>query len=259
MKKTPNKIITGLLLVLLITCFGCKTKHVVTDGNVNPDLSEKYVIKEHLKTAPSFKTLQAKVRISYTEDNSTQSHTVTFRMLKDGIIWLTAPLNIVRAKITPESVGFYNKLDNTYFEGDFSYISDMLGTDVNFEKVQNLLLGQPLFGLDNETHKMSIHNNNYMFQPNEQSSLFELFYLINATLNMESQQLAQASTQRFLQIDYLEYQTIEKQTFPKNIKVISLEGDQETIIELEFKSISLNQDLRYPFKIPKGYDEIELD
>lgn len=42
------------------------------------------------------------------------------------------------------------------------------------------------------------------------------------------------------------------------MKIIALEGDQETIIEMAFKSVSLNEDLRYPFKIPSGFDEIIL-
>ena len=248
-----------MAVVFTAVLFGCKTKQGVTTATVNPNLSIKEVIKANAKTQPEFKTLQAKVRITYTQETNAQSHTVTLRMLKDEVIWLTAPLNIVRAKITPEGVGFYNKLDNTYFKGGFDYISDILGTEVDFGKVQNLLLGQPLFGVDKTNYTMSLHENSYLIQPNEQSTFFELFYIINTALKLESQQLAQISTQRFLQIDYLEYQTVERQQLPQAIKVISLEGDQEILIELEFKSVSLNQDLRYPFKIPSGYDEIELE
>lgn len=76
---------------------------------------------------------------------------------------------------------------------------------------------------------------------------------------MKSQQLAQSATNRFLEIDYLSYQQVEKEVFPENLRVISLEKDQQTTIELEYKSISLNEDLRFPFKIPSGFEEIELE
>ena len=40
---------------------------------------------------------------------------------------------------TMESLPFiYNKLDNTYFDGDYGYLSDMLGTELDFKKLQNL-------------------------------------------------------------------------------------------------------------------------
>ncbi|MBT8303257.1 MAG: DUF4292 domain-containing protein, partial [Bacteroidia bacterium] len=32
-------------------------------------------------------------------------------------------------------------------------------------------------------------------------------------------------------------------------------GD-ETIIDMEYRSVSLNEELRFPFRIPSGYDEI---
>ena len=89
--------------------------------------------------------------------------------------------------------------------------------------------------------------------------VIELFYIINPShFKIDSQQLSQASEARFLEIDYLNYQEVNKQSLPENMKIIVLEGDEETIIEMAFKSVNLNEDLRYPFKIPSGFDEIIL-
>jgi len=137
----------------------------------------------------------------------------------------------------------------------------LLGTELDFKKVQNLLLGNALFELDKSTYNMSIHNNAYLFQPKEQLRLFELFYIINPShFKIDSQQLAQTGdTSRFLEIDYLNYQEVDKQSLPENLKILVLEDGEETIIEMAFKSINLNEDLRYPFKIPSGFDKITLN
>lgn len=244
-------------LVLFFT--SCKSSKISSDGSANLNLSSKEVIKENSKTSPDFKTLQAKVRIAYTQGSDSQTHTVSFRMLKDQIIWISSSFNIIRVKITPEKVSYYNKLDNTYFDGDFRFLSDILGTDLDFEKVQNLLLGNALFELNKADYSMSVSNEKYLFQPKEQLALFELFYMISPIhFKMASQQLAQPLEARFLQIDYLNYQLIDKQNLPENIKIIVLEADKETVIEMAFKSVSLNQDLRYPFSIPSGFEEIVL-
>lgn len=248
-----------VLVVFQLVFISCKSTKSLTSSERNLKLSTKEVIKANAKSAADFKTLQGKIKIEYTQDQKSQAYTVSIRMLKDEVIWINSALNIIRAIITPEKVSFYNKLDNTYFDGDFSYLSDILGTEVDFKKVQNILLGEALFKLDKETYNMSVHNDAYLFQPKEQVPLFELFYVVNPShFKMDSQQLAQPESSRFLEIDYLSYQEIDKQSLPENIKVIVLEGDDETIIELEFKSISLNEDLRYPFKIPSGFDEIIL-
>lgn len=249
-----------LIAVISSFIFGCKSTIPLTSGVTDLTLSKKTVLKAYEKQKPSFKTLHAKVKVVYTEATKSQSHTVTLRMENDKTIWVNSTLNLIRVMITPEKVQFYNKLDNTYFNGDFAYLSDLLGTELDFKKVQNLLIGNAIFNLEKAQYNMSIYEDAYLFQPKEQQALFELFYIVNAAnFKLTSQQLQQVQASRFLQIDYLDYQLVEKQIFPKNLKIIALEAGSETTIELEIKSVSLNKDLRFPFKIPSGFDQIVLE
>jgi hypothetical protein len=48
---------------------------------------------------------------------------------------------MAKASITPTSVSYYEKIKGTYFEGDFSALSQWLGTDLDYNKIQNMLLG----------------------------------------------------------------------------------------------------------------------
>ena len=41
---------------------------------------------------------------------------------------------MAKALITPTKVSYYEKINNTYFEGDFSLLSNWLGTDLDFQK-----------------------------------------------------------------------------------------------------------------------------
>ena len=38
-----------------------------------------------------------------------------------------------KVKITPDRVQMYNKIDKTYFDGDFSLIKQLLGVDLIFQ------------------------------------------------------------------------------------------------------------------------------
>ncbi len=224
------------------------------------NLSTKQVIKEHLKQTPDFKTLAARVKIDIADGDKSSGYTVNLRIEKDKqILLMSTPISVVKALITPEKVSFYNKLDGTYFEGDFKYLSDLLGTELDFEKVQNLLIGEALYNLNDGNYKASVLDETYLLQPKNQSPIFELFLIMDpAIFKLKSQQITQLKTFRHLQIDYLSYQEVDKQIFPENIKVIAVEGNDEMIIKLEFKAVSLNQDLRFPFSIPSGYKRIEL-
>ena len=255
------RVLNIFVLLLLILFTACKSaKSVTSSGTLDSKVSTKELIKSHKKQDFKFKTLQSKVKVEYTQGNKSQSHTVNLRMEKDKTIWISASFAVVRAKITPERVSFYNKLDNTYFDGDFSLISELLGTELDFENVQNLLLGQALFGLNKRDFEADVYEKSYLLKPQDQNTLFEIFYLLNPShFLMDSQQLAQPLERRMLQIDYKNYQEVEDKILPQNIRVIAVEDTEETIINMELKSISLNNDLRFPFRIPSGFKEIEIE
>jgi len=239
---------------------GCKSTNTLATGETNLGLSAKQLIKENTKREAKFKTLSARVKLDIFQGEKLNGYTVNMRMEKDKkILLMSTPISVVKALITPEKISFYNKLDNTYFEDDFKYLSKLLGTDLDFEKLQNLLLGEALFGLKTGAMNVSTNDEEYVLQPKNQSALFELFYLINPShFKIISQQISQPQRQRHLQIDYKSYQEVEQQIFPENIKVIAVESNEELILELEYKSVSLNENLRFPFKIPSGFKEVKF-
>ncbi|MDG1731329.1 MAG: DUF4292 domain-containing protein [Algibacter sp.] len=251
-----SKIILGVFVILL---FNCKSAKTISTGETNYNLSNRQLIKENAKQAANFKTLQARLKITYTQKGKSQTHTLNFRAKKNEALWINATFSVIRALVTPEKVSFYNKLDNTYFDGDYKYLSDLLGTELDFDKVQNLLLGETLYTMSSGAYKVSVDDGSYIVQPKNQRDLFEIFFLLNpSNFKVKSQQISQPKEFRHLQIDYLAYQDVETQIIPERIKVIAVESSSEMIVELEMKNVSLNEDLRFPFKIPSGFKAIEL-
>ncbi|MCB0399073.1 MAG: DUF4292 domain-containing protein [Winogradskyella sp.] len=253
------KIVFALAILLFVA--SCKSaKSIVASGEASDKLSAKQVIKQHQSSNANFKTLQARVKIDFIQNQKEQGASFKLRIEKDKVIWLSESiLGAVRMMITPEKVRFYNKLDNEYFDGDYKLLSDFVGVDLDFNKVQNILLGQAIFDLKDEPHTVSVNENSYALQPKDQNALLELFYLINPShFKMDSLQLFQQLKKRILQVDYKSYQEVKKQILPKDIRIIAVEDSEEVAITMEFKSITLNEDVRFPFNIPSGYKEIVI-
>jgi hypothetical protein len=61
-----------------------------------------------------------------------------------------------------------------------------------------------------------------------------------------------------LQIDYSDYQKVENETLPEHVRLIAVEKEKELTVDLDYKSVFLNEKLRFPFRIPSGYKEIKL-
>lgn len=251
----------SVLLLILGLSVGCRsTKTLTSTAEIDESMTAKQIIRENSKQDVRFKTLQAKVRIDYTEGNQSNGATVNLRMEKDKTIWMSAPLGMARVMITQDSVRFYEKLNNQYFDGDFSLLTKILGTDIDFEKIQNIFLGEPIFDLKADSYVVAPNDESYVLHPKDQRALFELFFLINpGFFKLDSQQLYQPLEKRMLQIDYKKYQEVIKQIFPENIRIIAVEKNDEIIIDLDFKSINLNGEVRFPFNIPSGFKEIELE
>ena len=246
-----------IALAATVWLSACGGNKLDTGGAADAKLPARTIIKNHYSNELDFKTLRGRVKIDYDDGSSAQSFGVSFRMEKDKTIWMSATLSVVKVLITPERVSFYNKLDNTYFDGDFSYLSDLLGTDLNFEKVQNLLLGQAIFDLKNEKYRAGISNDNYELKPEKEYALFKrLFQLEPKNYKMALQQISQPELGRLLNVDYKTYQKIGNRIFPDTMVLTALERDERIKIEIEYRNIEFDQNVSFPYSIPRGYKDI---
>jgi len=247
------------ILVCLFTFNQCKSaKTIANTGALDKSLSVKQILKNSAKNASTFNTLNARLKIETTNGSKQQSVGVTLRMERNKTIYMSK-LGIVKALITPNRVAFYNKLDGTYFDGDYAYLSDILGIPLDFYKLQDLLTGAPIFKPTAKEYSASVFEKSYLLKPKNQNELFELFLMFNPNhFKLNAQEISQSETNRILKIDYPVYQTVANQIVPEQINILALEDGEEFKITLEFANVSINENLRFPFKIPSGFKKITL-
>lgn len=245
-----------ILFLLLSSCRGTKT---ITDVS---RLSAKDIISNHNTSSPNFNTLAGRVQVAYEDNKKAQSITASLRIEKDKIIWIKASiLGITLAKvlITPDRVSYYETISNTYFEGDFVLLSDMLGTDIDFKKAQDILLGQSIFDLDSSNYKSELILDKLKLQPKQQVQNFIYAILLNTeNFRVSTETLSQPDDKRVLNVRYSDYQEIEGGFYPSVIEINASEKDSKTKIGLKFRKIDLNVNVRFPFTIPEGYEEIQF-
>lgn len=254
------RLVSFLFISTLIISCGT-TKKAATKIDANKSVKE--IINLHQKSEAVFKTLASRVQVNYDDGETSQSVTVSLRMQKDETIWVSASiLGITMAKllITPEKVSYYETIDRSFFDGDFSLLSRWLGVELNFEMAQNILLGNAVFKLNDNAYLASVTEANYKLTPKKQKELFQHLFLINPTnFRMASQQVAQPLDQRVLTVDYVSYQEAGNYVYPKEIRLHATEKEKQTRITLDYRNIDVNPQLSFPFRIPKGYQEITID
>lgn len=245
-----------LFVLLLASCGGTKSVSALKE------VSSKEAISSHKAVAPNFETLAGRVQLVYETDEKLQRITVSIRMEKDKQIWIKASvlgITISKILITPTRVSYYETIGRTYFDGDFALLGAWLGTPINFQQTQNLLLGQSIFTLNPSDYEVSVFNDKFKLEPNRQPQNFiHSLFLYPDNFKVASETVSQPDNNRLLSIRYGEYQKLQGQFFPSSILVHSSEDDSSTKIEINYRKIDLNVALSFPFSIPSGYEEIQL-
>ena len=242
--------------------YGCKSAKSTTNSNAIISLSSKKIIKSHYKNSINFKTLKGRAKVRYEDKRTGQTITANIRIEKGKSIWVSASfLGFVGAKalITPTKARYYNKLDKTYFEGDFGLLANLLGTDLNYEQLENMLMGQAIFDLTDERYDSEVYKKVYKLQPESDILLFKkLFFLNPDNFKMAEQRLIQPEEKRLLAITYPSYQKVSGRILPKEITIIANENTYQTKIAFQYRSVTLDEKVTFPFKIPSGYEEIQI-
>ncbi len=242
--------------MVFTSCGGTK---VATEAE---SLPVREVVNLHKTASPEFETLAGRVQLAYETVEKEQKVTVSLRMKKDEVIWVKASIlgfTLAKVLITPDKVSYYETIGQTYFEGDFSLLGEWLGTPINFQQAQDLLLGQSIFSLKPSDYTSEIFQNKFKIQPKKQPHNFIHSLFLNPdNFKVASETLSQPEFGRILNIRYGDYQKIQDQYFPTEISIINSESQEQTRINIIYRKIDLNVDISFPFDIPSGYERIQL-
>jgi hypothetical protein len=96
---------------------------------------------------------------------------------------------MAKASITPTSVSYYEKIKGTYFEGDFSALSQWLGTDLDYNKIQNMLLGGALRRFIKRKYKESLGEQSYRLDDLANDNTKKTFYISAADFSVQNKKL----------------------------------------------------------------------
>src|SRR5690606_7725784 len=105
-----NKIKSAFLLFSLFSIVSCGSRKALTGSSPVEDAAVTRVVEEHYANEADFKSLQARVKVQFQNEEQNQSLTVSYRMKKDETIWLSASVlgfPLAKVMITPESVKYY--------------------------------------------------------------------------------------------------------------------------------------------------------
>ncbi|TDQ28706.1 DUF4292 domain-containing protein [Tenacibaculum caenipelagi] len=250
-----------LLFILFLGFTSCKSSKKITDNTTIKELSARKVAKKHVAANFNKETLDARLKVNYRSNKEEVGFSVRMKIKKDKIIWLkgTKLITVFKAKITPTKVQFYSPYKKNFFDGDFVMLKELLGTDINFQQLQSMLLGEAMMDVKSERQEVAIQERSYQLSPKNQSNLFDLFFYVNPQhFKLNKQSIVNSVKNQRLDISYPKYHKKNSTLFPERINIKAKENNKFTIIDITTRAVEYNTKVNIDFNIPNGYKEIQL-
>jgi hypothetical protein len=259
------------MLVLLLSCSTTQNtskKNKILLFDKNPGYLFEQVRKNDLR----FDWVTAKYACEADFDGKSISLKANIKAKKDSVIWMsiTPALGIeaARIKITSDSVFMINRINSTYFAGDFKFVNRMFNVESDFKMIQALLFGVNYTQFDESAFKSAIDDGNYLLSNIRKRKLRRTIQR-NDSLDLEAQSIwldpqsfrvskfrfNDFSAKRELEANYSNFDTISGQLFPLQV-IFSLRGDQQAKIQIQYSKVILNEPQSLPFTIPEKYEKI---
>ncbi|MBO9583019.1 MAG: DUF4292 domain-containing protein [Flavobacterium sp.] len=252
------------ILVLSIAVISCKSKAVAVQGNTSQIIApkeDKKVIEKHYNNKLDFSTLYIKASAKYADEKQSQNVTAEIRIEKDKQILISVRflgITMAKALITPSAVSYYEKMNGTYYEGDFTSLSKWLGTDLDYTKVQNLLVGEAFDDLRKGKYTQTIVDNLFRLDEEKDANLKKTFFLDGEKYLIQKEEISQPSENRTLQIAYSDTKNFDQGTLPTSIEINAVQPKGKTSINLNYNNISFNEELSFPYSVPSGYKKVTI-
>ena len=271
MQKSTGLIIVIALIGLLSSCRSTKriqtvmskkdttqitvTSHPDSRGDSMRFIQQVYHTIQNNKI--DFKTFSAKIKVNFEGNDGKKSDFNAFlRLQKDSVLWISinAALGIeaFRIMVTPDSVKVLNKLEKIVQLRSVGYLQEVAKIPLSFTELQNLIIGNAPY-LDS----------NIVSYKNEESSISlvsvgDLFkHFLTVTKNefrLQHSKLDDVDNirARTCDITYGDYETKNAVSF-STFRKITVSEKSKLDIEMQFKQFDFNEQLNFPFSIPRNY------
>lgn len=262
-------------IAVIIGFTSCRaTKKIVETPNATVKLKGQEVIQVFDSVIAHqfyFHYLSAKATVDYTDKTGeTNSFDINLRIRQDSAIWISiTPLlgiEVSRLLVTSDSVFMLDRVHKTYMKRDLRFFEDQLKTNVSYDMIQAVIVGNYFQYLKNEKLKslyeeepfliLSSMNKRQLRRSQEEKDpnkpVVQDFW-IDGNFRIAKSKITDDKRDRFVETNYKNFTDVNGSLFPNNI-VVTIASTSPTIMKIEYNKITVQDELSMPFTIPERYE-----
>ena len=251
-----------LLWVSVLTGFGCTGQRRVVNEPGDPlrKRSARFLQQRLADQALRPEWLAGRARVTVrSEREGTQKFNTNIRLRRDSVIWMNVKKVSVeagRVLITPDSLYFINRLDNQYAITSLAYARERLGLPGDFGQLQDLLLGNPVFIVEDLVAKVLQDR----YRLSGENRRFEAEYYLDGDYRLRRFVNQEPALARQLRAELDDYRPVDSTRAFSHLRQFTLYSpDSDRVeLELEWSKLELDVPKSLPFRIPPRYERLDL-
>lgn len=270
-RKIHILLIFSLITVVPFLSTSCSSKKSLTKTTLREFTAAK-LIQEVEENQFEFDNFVAKMNMKIETKDRNLNVKGQLRMKKDSIIWtsISMPmgLEVLRIKVTSDSVFFLNRTEKTYLIENievFNEISPMI-TTMGF--IQAVLVGNDINLRESEDYKIEISDGQYnlliskklkkSIKNNDEDwkVMLKDIWIDPQLFKITKYHIREYNdSKRKIDLQYSDFEEIKGKYLPTEIN-IDIHGDIYLKAKIEFSNITIDEPLEFNFSIPKKYERI---
>lgn len=262
-------------LAVLIILASCSSQKIAYKAPLKEE-GEAFLIEKMQDNESQFETYKAKGLVQLINNDKKNDLKVNIRIRKDSAIWVSISIGMgleaARVLLTHDSVMFINRLEKTYFAGNYQFINQMINAHVDFDIVQALITGNDFKWYDYHDLKAKVVNGHYHLGSTKRRKLKQYIKSSDSVdhavsqcmwLSPESYKIERIKIKEInndskkIVAKYSDFKNIDDQLLPSQYDII-ISAQNDLIIDASLMKINLNKPITFPFNIPSKYKEIEV-
>lgn len=258
--------------ILLGSCklFKSKTKAPIATENANnqPNTnSPKEQISgtqaiDLLAKEVDYEWISTRIKAEIGSEEDLQKATVFLVCKKDSLIYINISkfgIEGARAVITKDSVKYMNRLEMTYYVGDYSIFYKMFGVHLNFDILQSLIIAIDFKNFDNslniaEQDNIIEFSSAYRKHRKENIFLSQRILFSKTLSKIVKNEIEDVQSMQKMIVQYVDFQEIDGQSFPLNWNILVPGANLKAVFTNE--SFRVNVPGPTSIRIPDRYKPI---
>lgn len=206
----------------------------------------------------SFTTFSSKINVDYRDaDDKNYNVNANLRMYKDSAIWVSVNailgIEALRLYITRDSVKILDKQNKVYTARSVDYLQEVTALPLNLSILQDLFVGNPVFLDSNNVVSYSrVDNTVALLSVGQWFKNLLTVSEADKTLQRSKLDDVNVSKNRTADLTYSDYERKAGVPFATKRK-ISIAEKKKLDVKLDFKQYVFNEEVSFPFSIPKNY------